>query len=195
MKYTIAIAAILGMAQGFAVLDKFGNMQVIEERAPLSDTQLLQDDDYSEVPASMIGSPSASGYERPMPEEFSAERDDRLMNSLIGKYARTTQDLLLAEDMVKEISLYLWLSYRFDDYFLDYEKAKRYRATINKYIESLIIKKGSEFNYFKCDYLHPKKTINSNNPIKKFNHASLCDTYGDSRKTFIYNNYTINIYI
>ena len=88
MKYTIAIAAILGMAQGFAVLDKFGNMQVIEERAPLSDTQLLQDDDYSEVPASMIGSPSASGYERPMPEEFSAERDDRLMNSLIGKYAR-----------------------------------------------------------------------------------------------------------
>ena len=36
----------------------------------------------------MIGSSSDGGYTRPMPEEFAAERDDRLMNSLIGKYAR-----------------------------------------------------------------------------------------------------------
>jgi len=61
---------------------------------------------------------------------------------LMGKYARTTQDLLLAEDMVKEISLYLWLSYRFTDYFLDQEKARRYRATINKYIESSLHQSG-----------------------------------------------------
>jgi ATP-dependent RNA helicase SUPV3L1/SUV3 len=67
---------------------------------------------------------------------------DYIPPELIGKYARTTQDLLLAEDMVKEISLYLWLSYRFKDYFLDQEKARRYRATINKYIENSLHQSG-----------------------------------------------------
>ena len=82
------------------------------------------------------------------------------------------------------------------DEFIVYYNRKKNKISIkniNKYIESLLVKKGNEFNYFKCDYLHPKKTINSNNPIKKFNHASLCDTYGDSRKTFIYNNLNNNL--
>ncbi len=67
---------------------------------------------------------------------------DYIPPELIGNYARTTQDLLLAEDMVKEISLYLWLSYRFDEYFLDQEKARRYRATLNKYIENSLHQSG-----------------------------------------------------
>ena len=67
---------------------------------------------------------------------------DYIPPELIGNYARTTQDLLLAEDMVKEISLYLWLSYRFQDYFLDHEKARRYRATLNKYIENSLHQSG-----------------------------------------------------
>ncbi len=54
---------------------------------------------------------------------------------LVGKHAITTQDLLRAEDMVKEISLYLWLSYRFKDYFLDEKKARLQRGVVNKYIE------------------------------------------------------------
>jgi ATP-dependent RNA helicase SUPV3L1/SUV3 len=37
--------------------------------------------------------------------------------------------------MVKEISLYLWLSYRFDKYFIDEAKARSYRGVLNKYIE------------------------------------------------------------
>jgi ATP-dependent RNA helicase SUPV3L1/SUV3 len=37
--------------------------------------------------------------------------------------------------MVKEISLYLWLSYRFKDYFLDEQKARQARWLLNKYIE------------------------------------------------------------
>ena len=54
---------------------------------------------------------------------------------LVGSFAQTTDELLRAEDMVKEISLYLWLSYRFDEYFLDEGKARRHRGVLNKYIE------------------------------------------------------------
>ncbi len=57
---------------------------------------------------------------------------------LIGGYAQTTDDLLRAEDMVKEISLYLWLSYRFEEYFVDEQKARQSRGLLNKYIESTL---------------------------------------------------------
>ena len=55
--------------------------------------------------------------------------------TLHGSYAQTSEELLRAEDMVKEISLYLWLSYRFNEYFVDEAKARQYRGVINKYIE------------------------------------------------------------
>jgi ATP-dependent RNA helicase SUPV3L1/SUV3 len=51
-------------------------------------------------------------------------------------YAQNMEALLLAEDHVKEISLYLWLSYRFSDYFLDVEKARATRGVINRFIEN-----------------------------------------------------------
>nr|WP_321267358.1 SUV3 C-terminal domain-containing protein [uncultured Sulfurimonas sp.] len=54
---------------------------------------------------------------------------------LNGTFAGTTDELLRAEDMVKEISLYLWLSYRFKDYFLDANKARQARGVLNRYIE------------------------------------------------------------
>jgi len=54
---------------------------------------------------------------------------------LSGNFAPTSEDLLHAEDMVKEISLYLWLSYRFPESFVDEQKARQYRGVINKYIE------------------------------------------------------------
>ena len=57
---------------------------------------------------------------------------------LQGSYAQTSDELLRAEDMVKEISLYLWLSYRFEDYFVDAEKARQYRGVINRYIENTL---------------------------------------------------------
>ena len=55
--------------------------------------------------------------------------------NLAGRFAPTTDDLLRAEDMVKDISLYLWLSYRFHDKFVDEKKARESRGRINKYIE------------------------------------------------------------
>jgi ATP-dependent RNA helicase SUPV3L1/SUV3 len=54
---------------------------------------------------------------------------------LHGVCALTNEELLRAEDMVKEISLYLWLSYRFGEYFVDANKAREYRAVVNEYIE------------------------------------------------------------
>jgi len=58
--------------------------------------------------------------------------------TLVGDHARTTDELLRAEDMVKEISLYLWLTYRFGDYFVDEMKARQYRGVLNKYIEQTL---------------------------------------------------------
>lgn len=57
---------------------------------------------------------------------------------LAGSYAQTTDELLRAEDMVKEISLYLWLSYRFGEYFVDEKRAHTYRGVLNKYIEETL---------------------------------------------------------
>lgn len=91
---------------------------------------------------------------------------DYIPPELIGKYARTTQDLLLAEDMVKEISLYLWLSYRFKDYFLDQEKARRYRATINKYIENSLHQSGFVQSCKMCGTTLP--------PNSKYNICNSC---------------------
>lgn len=54
---------------------------------------------------------------------------------LSSTYAQTSDELLRAEDMVKEISLYLWLSYRFEEYFPDSDKAREYRVVLNRYIE------------------------------------------------------------
>ena len=43
--------------------------------------------------------------------------------------------LLNAEDRVKEVSLYLWLSYKFKDKFLDTDIARASREKLNSYIE------------------------------------------------------------
>ncbi|MHC3993379.1 helicase-related protein [Thiomicrolovo sp. ZZH C-3] len=61
----------------------------------------------------------------------------------LGEYALTTDELLEAEDRVKEISLYLWLAYRFTDAFVDTEKAREWRGTFNRFIETSL--KKSEF--------------------------------------------------
>jgi ATP-dependent RNA helicase SUPV3L1/SUV3 len=54
----------------------------------------------------------------------------------LGEYAKSMEDLLKAEDYVKEISLYLWLSYRFEDSFLDVQKARETRVQLNRFIEN-----------------------------------------------------------
>ena len=77
---------------------------------------------------------------------------------LIGNYAQTTDELLRAEDMVKEISLYLWLSYRFSDYFIDAQKARMSRGILNKFIEESL--QQSQF-VAKCRICQAPLPINS----------------------------------
>jgi ATP-dependent RNA helicase SUPV3L1/SUV3 len=58
--------------------------------------------------------------------------------ALQGTHAQTADELLRAEDMVKEISLYLWLCYRFSEQFVDEMKARQHRGVINRYIEETL---------------------------------------------------------
>ncbi len=51
-------------------------------------------------------------------------------------FAQTNDMLLNAEDRVREISLYLWLSFKFPDLFPDTQKAIEARARLNRYIEN-----------------------------------------------------------
>jgi len=51
-------------------------------------------------------------------------------------FAQTNDMLLNAEDRVREISLYLWLSFKFPDIFEDTEKALQSRGRLNNYIEN-----------------------------------------------------------
>ncbi len=51
-------------------------------------------------------------------------------------FAQTNDMLLNAEDRVREISLYLWLSFKFPDIFQDSEKAIQARVRLNNYIEN-----------------------------------------------------------
>jgi ATP-dependent RNA helicase SUPV3L1/SUV3 len=56
-------------------------------------------------------------------------------------HAVTNEELLNAEDRVKEVSLYLWLSFKFRDRFPDTEKARQARERLNRFIENSL-KKG-----------------------------------------------------
>jgi ATP-dependent RNA helicase SUPV3L1/SUV3 len=56
-------------------------------------------------------------------------------------FAQTNDMLLNAEDRVREISLYLWLSFKFPDKFMDTQKAIDSRVRLNQFIENSL-KKG-----------------------------------------------------
>lgn len=58
----------------------------------------------------------------------------------LPKVAKTQRDLLLVEDEVKKISLYLWLSYKLPELFPDGVKATIQRAALNKFCENSLKK-------------------------------------------------------
>jgi len=84
-------------------------------------------------------------------------------------FAQTNDMLLNAEDRVREISLYLWLSFKFPELFKDTSTALKARLRLNKYIENSLrnisftkqcrkCKKVLDFSYrFSiCDSCHGK---------------------------------------
>lgn len=62
---------------------------------------------------------------------------------VLGSHALSMDELQDAEDRIKEISLYLWLSYRLGEYFIDAEKARSFRGELNRFIENSL--KQSQF--------------------------------------------------
>ncbi len=54
----------------------------------------------------------------------------------LPKFAQTNEQMLNAEDRVREISLYLWLSFKFPDYFPHTNKALEARGRLNRFIEA-----------------------------------------------------------
>ncbi|SFV71089.1 Probable ATP-dependent RNA helicase [hydrothermal vent metagenome] len=84
-------------------------------------------------------------------------------------FAQTSDMLLNAEDRVREISLYLWLSFKFPELFKDTQNALKARLKLNQYIENSLrnisftkqcrkCKKVLDFSYrFSiCDSCHGK---------------------------------------
>ena len=69
--------------------------------------------------------------------------------------AHSADDLLRVEDMVKEISLYLWLSYRFNEFFLDEHKARVSRGVLNRYIEKTLQKSQLASKCRTCESILP----------------------------------------
>ncbi len=59
----------------------------------------------------------------------------------LPSFAQTNDMLLNAEDRVREISLYLWLSFKFPDYFKETQNAIDARVRLNRFIENSL-KKG-----------------------------------------------------
>ncbi|CAA6807362.1 MAG: Helicase-like [uncultured Sulfurovum sp.] len=54
----------------------------------------------------------------------------------LPSYAQTNEMMLNAEDRVREISLYLWLSFKFEKLFKETQKAIEARVRLNNYIEA-----------------------------------------------------------
>jgi ATP-dependent RNA helicase SUPV3L1/SUV3 len=61
-------------------------------------------------------------------------------------FASDQEELLHAEDRVKLISLYLWLSYRFEESFINQLSAKDEKMLLNKFIENSL--KQSKFKTY-----------------------------------------------
>jgi len=86
-------------------------------------------------------------------------------SSKITGIAKTQLELLQAEDEVKKISLYLWLSYKFPELFPDKTKAEITRIEINNFCENSLksnkslqpIRRDSKNNFHKKRYENRNK--------------------------------------
>lgn len=87
----------------------------------------------------------------------------------LPKFAQTNEMLLNAEDRVREISLYMWLSFKFPDNFVDIKKVNESKIRLNNFIEAslrqnVFIKKCSKcgvtldfsYRFSICDKCHSK---------------------------------------
>lgn len=81
----------------------------------------------------------------------------------ITNVAKTEEELLKAEDEIKKIALYLWLSYKFQDYFPDSKNALEYRTLINKFIEKSLKTTMKTKDTYKTQERRPRRRFNKFN--------------------------------
>ena len=84
------------------------------------------------------------------------------------KLASTQKDLLQAEDEVKKISLYLWLSYKLPEIFVDGSKAFNSRQIVNKYCEDSLKLNLSTLSRPKRGHFTKRDDRSNNNSYKPF---------------------------
>ena len=92
----------------------------------------------------------------------------------INKPATTQMELLKAEDEVKKISLYLWLSYKLPDIFTNEQKARDLRTKVNLYIEKSLKNnkalKRDTYTFKRRDNKQGSRYDNSNRNRPRRNH-------------------------
>ena len=88
--------------------------------------------------------------------------------------AKTQKELLVAEDEVKKISLYLWLSYKLPLLFPDKEKAEQIRVQINSFCENSLKSnkqlKPMERDRYNKPYRRDRHKDNKENDRKRSTH-------------------------
>jgi len=82
-------------------------------------------------------------FERYLHDFVHKGRVSYLVLESLPPFADTEDRLREVEDRIKEISLYLWLAYRFEDIFTDAPLAKKHRVRLNEFIEASL--KRGEF--------------------------------------------------
>lgn len=86
----------------------------------------------------------------------------------LPRKAISQRDLLLVEDEVKKISLYLWLSYKFPEIFPDYDKAYGLRNTFNSFIEKSLKGKLIDGDNQRRDFKNNNRSNSRDNSKKHF---------------------------
>jgi len=111
----IELASIVDKKQKLKLSDKYLLSQApINTRSPL-----IRDAYFAYINAIVKGTPC-----------------DYRLGANTKRVAKNQNDLLKAEDEVKKISLYLWLSYKLPNIFIDSQKAIKTRTVVNQYCEN-----------------------------------------------------------
>ena len=80
--------------------------------------------------------------------------------------AKSQQDMLVAEDEIKKISLYLWLAYKLPSLFPDKNQAEQLRFELNQYCENSL-----KQNKALKPMVRYRKSNNQRNPSRDNNRA------------------------
>ena len=116
------------------------NIKLSIELAQILDTkqELSLEDKYmlSSAPINTRSPLILNGYRKYVNAILKHQVTRYHLSSRTTGVAKTQKELLMAEDEVKKISLYLWLSYKLPELFPDKQKAELLRVELNNFCEN-----------------------------------------------------------